>query len=528
MSAIYLLSYTLGMLQQTIAGSFRIFRLVGINVYLHWTWFILAYLAWQYRSDYPNKFWNLLEYAAVFALVLTHEFGHALACRSVGGRAEHIVLWPLGGVAFVQPPQRPGPVLWSIAAGPLVNVLLIPVLFMAVMAMGVPLQFDQLRAPGGAEQFILAVFVINIMLLCFNLLPVYPLDGGQILQALLWFVVGRALSLRIVTFIGIVVAVAGGIVALVVGRFWLVVLAVFIVVTVSPIVDFLAVRLRFPPGVAILTAVLCALGILAVLSLLLILASLGVVETAKGYSESFTDLTDRAFAKLDEWQIDVDQVNISAELQSKLPAVATQTVSTATGLLSNGVLIFIFVVFLLAGRTTGSALPGVYAEIESKIRRYITTKLILSAVTGLLVWIVLALFGLPMAPLFGMLAFLLNFIPSIGSVIATLLPLPIAVAEFGGDFWMIAGAVAVPGAIQMGIGNVLEPKLMGQGLELHPVTILLALAFWGLIWGVVGMLLATPITASIRIVLIRFDTTRPLGDLLAGKLPGADGKASEA
>ena len=228
MSTICVLAYNLEMPQQTIAGSFRIFRLFGINVYLHWTWFVLAYLVWQYRPYYPNKLWNLLEYTAIFAIVLTHEFGHALACRSVGGRAGHIVLWPLGGVAFVQPPQRPGPVLWSIAAGPLVNVLLIPVLFMAVVAMGVPLEFDQLRGPGGAEQFILAVFAINIMLLCFNLLPVYPLDGGQILQALLWFVLGRALSLRIVTFVGIVAAVMGGIAALMAGRLWLVALAVFI------------------------------------------------------------------------------------------------------------------------------------------------------------------------------------------------------------------------------------------------------------------------------------------------------------
>ena len=94
----------------------------------------------------------------------------------------------------------------------------------------------------------------------------------------------------------------------------------------------------------------------------------------------------------------------------------------------------------------------------------------------------------------------------------------IAVVQFESPL-AIAAAVAIPGAIQMSLGNVIEPKLMGDGLELHPATILLSLAFWGLIWGPVGMVLAVPITAVVRIVLVRFESTRPAGDLLAGKLP---------
>ena len=75
---------------------------------------------------YSSVIWNVLEYLTLFLIVLTHEFGHALACRSVGGQANQIVLWPFGGVAYVSPPQRPGAVLWSIVAGPLVNVVLVP------------------------------------------------------------------------------------------------------------------------------------------------------------------------------------------------------------------------------------------------------------------------------------------------------------------------------------------------------------------------------------------------------------------
>ena len=104
-------------------GSIRLFRFAGIDVFLHWSWLVVAfYVIETRRGQYSSLFWNALEYLALFLIVLLHEFGHSLACRQVGGRADKIVLWPLGGVAYVNPPPRPGPTLWSIAAGPLVNV----------------------------------------------------------------------------------------------------------------------------------------------------------------------------------------------------------------------------------------------------------------------------------------------------------------------------------------------------------------------------------------------------------------------
>ena len=129
--------------------------------------------------------------------------------------------------------------------------------------------------------------------------------------------------------------------------------------------------------------------------------------------------------------------------------------------------------------------------------------------------------GLRMAPLFGLLAFLFNYIPNVGPIVASLLPIPIAFAQFQNP-WMVLPVVALPGTVHMIIGNFVEPKLMGKGLELHPVAVLLALAFLGLLWGVIGMVLAVPIAAMARIVLSRFTTTRALAELLAGQLPGAE------
>jgi Zn-dependent protease len=190
-------------------GSFRLFRVAGIDVYLHWSWLVVALIEVQVRAPYYRSVtWNVLEYVALFGIVLLHEFGHALACRSVGGVADFIVLWPLGGVAYVSPPPRPGAVLWSIAAGPLVNLALV-VPTWTLYALGVSLGWP--KTLPDVSHFLLVLAWINVGLMVFNLIPVYPLDGGQILQALLWFAVGRVRSLMVVSVIGMVV---GGVVLL--------------------------------------------------------------------------------------------------------------------------------------------------------------------------------------------------------------------------------------------------------------------------------------------------------------------------
>ena len=183
-------------------GAIRLFRFSGIDVFLHWSWFLVAAYEIQARSGrYSSITWNVLEYLALFLIVMIHEFGHALACRQVGGRADQIVLWPLGGVAYVDPPPRPGATLWSIAAGPLVNVVLVPILLVAVIvgrSSGWPQTMPDFY------RLVRAISFINLGLLVFNILPIYPLDGGQILRSLLWFVLGRARSLMVAAIIGLI------------------------------------------------------------------------------------------------------------------------------------------------------------------------------------------------------------------------------------------------------------------------------------------------------------------------------------
>jgi Zn-dependent protease len=207
-------------------GAFRLFRFAGVDVFLHWSWFVVALFEINGRArTYSSVTWNVLEYLALFAIVLMHEYGHALACRQVGGTANQIVLWPLGGVAYVDPPQRPGATLWSLAAGPLVNVALVPVLaLLEVLARG----SGWLATAPDLLALLKAVWIINLGLLIFNLLPIYPLDGGQILRSLLWFGIGRARSLMVATVLGFL-GVAGLIaIAAYIQSMWIGVMAIFI------------------------------------------------------------------------------------------------------------------------------------------------------------------------------------------------------------------------------------------------------------------------------------------------------------
>ena len=224
-------------MQQLRGGSFRLFQVAGITVYLHWSWFLVAYWQIFLRDNsafaYERSAWKVAEYMTLFGIVLLHEFGHALACRSVGGIAEQIILWPLGGVAYVNPPPRPGAMLWSLAAGPLVNLLLVPVTgglyLLAQMQNWQEVNSDSFL-------FVKNIALLNGLLLIFNMLPIYPLDGGQIVQALLWFLMGRAESLMVVSILGLVAG--GGLLVLFLGLgllgggsgvVWLVVIAGFIV-----------------------------------------------------------------------------------------------------------------------------------------------------------------------------------------------------------------------------------------------------------------------------------------------------------
>ena len=126
-----------------------------------------------------------------------------------------------------------------------------------------------------------------------------------------------------------------------------------------------------------------------------------------------------------------------------------------------------------------------------------------------------------MASVMGLLAFALNFIPNVGPIVAVILPLPLVLLAPGGASLSSLGAIIVlPTIVHMVIGHLIEPSVMGDSLELDPIVILLSLMLAGVIWGPVGMLLATPMTVAGKIMIDRVDWAKPIASLLSGRRPG--------
>jgi AI-2 transport protein TqsA len=304
------------------------------------------------------------------------------------------------------------------------------------------------------------------------------------------------------------------------------VLALVISLGLSALIDWQREVLRIPAALTTMTTVVFAILMFAGLAVLISTSVGQLAASAPLYNAKMQSLAERLVAALPE------TVRASAQLEAltTLPAgtlgsMLLQTTNAISTVLSQSVLVLIFVAFLMIGerRRRIPTADDWWSEVERRVKRYLVTKVALSAVTGFLVTAVLAILGVDLAAVFGLFAFLLNFIPSIGSIIATLLPVPVVLVSPTISPTAAVLAIAVPGVMQFLLGNVLEPKLMGESLDLHPVTILLALMLWGALWGIVGMLLAVPITASLKILFERIDATRAVADLLAGRLSAAGG-----
>jgi AI-2 transport protein TqsA len=214
--------------------------------------------------------------------------------------------------------------------------------------------------------------------------------------------------------------------------------------------------------------------------------------------------------------------NAAADLRAQLEEFLRNGVASLSSELfqlgSTSIVILIYVFFLLLGNLSGYGENTLAYQVNRQVRSYLFVKTMISLATGIVFGMALWLFGVPMALTFGLLAFLLNYIPNIGPILASILPLPFILLHPDGSLaWMIS-AIVVTCSIQVASGNLLEPKLMGNSADLHPVVILLALMFWGTLWGITGMFLATPITAAIKIALDRMDVTRPVARVMAGRL----------
>jgi len=304
------------------------------------------------------------------------------------------------------------------------------------------------------------------------------------------------------------------------------VLSVFFSFSLSPLIAFLIRRFRIPRAAAVGLTLLLGFLLLAALASLVSVSVGQLAANKDAYQAQATALIAQVTAALPLERFGIDTDALTGQMRdasvSAVGGMLAGTTSAILDLFSKSLLVLIFVVFLLVGGEMSLAEAeepgGTWTTITGQVERYVLTKALLSGATGLVVGVTLWALGIDLALVFGLFAFLLNFIPSIGSIIATLLPLPIVVMSPDISFATAVAAIAIPGVVQFGIGNVLEPRMMGRSLDLHPVTVLLTLMFWGALWGIVGMLLAVPMTAIAKLLFEKSELTRPVAELMAGRL----------
>ncbi len=219
----------------------------------------------------------------------------------------------------------------------------------------------------------------------------------------------------------------------------------------------------------------------------------------------------------EQFGLELDQDAIQENL-SILPifSYAGDVTGRLFSFLGQSSLTFIFLLFLL-GKKNRSENP-IVVKVRRKMTRYLATKTAVSFLTGLIVGILLLIFNVDLLLVISLLTVGLNFIPSLGSIFATLIPLPVLLLQFGFSATSIGIFVGI-GLLQFVVGNIIEPKLMGETLDLHPITVLFFLLFWGLVWGIPGLFLAVPITASLSEVLSVYEGTRPISEILSGRAP---------
>ncbi|HSH41303.1 MAG TPA: AI-2E family transporter [Arenicellales bacterium] len=222
-----------------------------------------------------------------------------------------------------------------------------------------------------------------------------------------------------------------------------------------------------------------------------------------------------------------------------LSAVITNFAGALTGILGNLTLIVVYVGFLLYEQKTFATklermfpdgrkrreVTEVVDNIQQQIQTYIWIKTLVSVVTGLVGYVVLTLVGVDFASFWAFAIFLLNYIPIIGSFVATLFPALLTLVQFDTFTPFLIVGIGLTSA-QFVVGNVIEPKLMGSSLNLSPLVVLLSLALWGGLWGIPGMFLCVPIMVILLIILSHFEPTRPLAVMLseAGDLNEDGGK----
>jgi AI-2 transport protein TqsA len=306
-------------------------------------------------------------------------------------------------------------------------------------------------------------------------------------------------------------------------------IAVFLCILIYPAVGFF-VRIRVPRVLAYLIVFIVIGGLFYVLGILVSINVASFIERLPFYEQRLTAITDRVLSiaqrviALDRWGltsgINFSDFNPFQYISlDKITAYIGSSIGSVVDIVGSAFVVIFFMVFILMevdrfparvrwayGDEKAPAILAVSDDINRSVMKYLWVKTFINVATGLLTALVLVIAGVDFWILWGILAFLLNYIPYVGSIFAILLPALMALVQLSPLAALVILGVLI--ALHFVLGNFIEPKAMGRELNLSPLVVLIALAFWGWLWGFIGLVLAIPITATIKIVMEHIPATR--------------------
>ena len=239
----------------------------------------------------------------------------------------------------------------------------------------------------------------------------------------------------------------------------------------------------------------------------------------KAYQQGYNDLIIDVEAFMHKIGLDF---SIKSTLKDNVDKLARYIVTDVLDVMSTLFITLIYLTYFLSTRVRPSDAGGMWTKVDRDVQRFVTLKAYLSLAVAILVSIVYVSLDVGLAMVWGILTFALNWIPNIGALMASLLPIGIIIitpSEIMSP-WEKFLAIALPMSFHFCVGNFIEPKVFGKRLEMDPVVVVLALSAWGLLWGIVGMMLAVPLTAACKICLMQSNLWPNMVSLMEGKYFG--------
>ena len=314
-----------------------------------------------------------------------------------------------------------------------------------------------------------------------------------------------------------------------------IVLAAFLAVLFKPTVSWLRSK-GAPTWFGLIIVLVISGGAIYGISAIVSLGIDSAIAKAPEYSEKLSRLLSETERTIGSYTGKVFGTGTKTKLFEIVSAdraieFATSWLGKAFSIMIDGAFVLLFLIFMVLGgehfpRKLATAFVGtnafplvdVYHTVNSKVLSYLRVKTLFNILNGLVMFVVLTIFGVDFAPVLALLAFLFNYLPNIGSFITTFLPFLVCSIQYE-DIGYALLLVVVLVVLQNIVGNVLEPRAMGVSLDLSPVAVLFSLVFWGWMWGIVGMILSVPILAILKAVMEQFPTTRPLAILIGNRVP---------